>query len=555
MTDEADYIVVGAGSAGCIVASRLAETGARVVLLEAGGRDRSRFLRVPGMISIMHSLPQVKKRFDWGHYTVPQKHAAGRRIPTTHGKVLGGSSSVNGMLFVRGHRSNYDEWAAEGCTGWSYDDVLPSFKRLEDWEGGASELRGEGGPIPVRRQKDLSPASVALMEAISGSMGVPRTDDYNGASQEGVGVVQMSADGGARYSSSKGYLPSDRRSNLRVEVGTAVSRVVFEGSRAVGVEVLDKSGPRLIRATSEVVLSAGVMGSPQLLMLSGVGPAEHLGEMGLDVRADLPVGKNLHDHLFVPMTFLAPTAVRRGTAPHFLAGIVAEATRGDTWMGRTVFDSMAFVRTDHASGDRPDLQIHTMPWSYPSPNQDKPVRHTVDTRPALTVLPTLIYPKSRGELRLASTDPTAAPLIDPAYLSEADDARFLLDGMKRVRDVMASEHMADVVSGELHPGPGFSDEAALARELPHRIHTVYHPGGTCRMGVDERAVVDPELRVRGVENLRVADASIMPTITGGNTNAPSMMIGERCAELMQRSVRGGHSDRGRADPTSPVGGA
>lgn len=534
MADEADYIVVGAGSAGCIVASRLAESGARVVLLEAGPRDRSPFVRVPGLITIMHSVPQVKKRFDWGYYTVPQTHAMDRRIPTTRGKVLGGSSSVNGMLFVRGHRSNYDEWAADGCTGWSYADVLPSFKRLEDWEGGANELRGAGGPIRVSRQKVEAPASLALTEAISDSLGVPKNDDYNGGSQDGVGPVQMSAHQGKRFSSSKAYLSSGRAENLRVEVGAVVSRLVFEGSRAVGVEIIGRSGPRVIRAAREVVLSAGVVGSPQLLMLSGIGPAGHLGELGIDVRADLPVGKNLHDHLFVPMTFLAPTAVHRGTAPHFLGGMISELTRGDSWMGRTVFDSMAFVRTDRADG-RPDLQIHTMPWSYPSPNQDKPVRHVVDTRPALTVLPTLIYPKSRGEVRLASTDPTVAPLIDPAYLSDPDDARFLIDGMKRMREVMASRHLAKVVNGELHPGPGISGDADLARELPNRVHSVYHPVGTCRMGSDERAVVDPELRVRGVEGLRVADASIMPTITGGNTNAPAMMIGERCAQLMRQS--------------------
>ncbi len=534
VADEADYIVVGAGSAGCIVASRLAETGARVVLLEAGPRDRSRFVRIPGMISIMHSVPQIKKRFDWGYYTVPQEHALGRRIPTTRGKVLGGSSSVNGMLFVRGHRGNYDSWAAEGCTGWSYDDVLPSFKRMEDWEGGASEFRGTGGPVAVRGQKGLAPPSQALNEAISETLAIPHNEDYNGASQEGVGPVQMSATGGVRFSSSRAYLANrPEAAQPTVEVGATVSRVVFEGARAVGVEVLDKSGPRVIRAAREVVLSAGVFGSPQLLQLSGVGPADHLREQGIDVRADLPVGKNLHDHLFVPMTFLAPEAVHRGTGPHFLGGMIAETVKGDTWFGRTVFDSMAFARTD-GSNDLPNLQIHTLPWAYPSPNQDKPVRHVVDKRPALTVMPTLIYPKSRGEVRLASTDPTVAPVIDPAYLSDPDDARFLLDGMKLIREVMENKHMADFVTGELHPGPDCSDDADLERELPNRIHSVYHPVGTCRMGIDERAVVDPELRVRGVEGLRVADASIMPTITGGNTNAPAMMIGERCAELMSQ---------------------
>ena len=529
---EADYIVVGAGSAGCIVANRLAEGGASVLLLEAGGPDRSRFLRIPGMISIVHTVPQIKKKFDWGYYTVPQKHALGRRIPTVRGKVLGGSSSINGLLFVRGHRSNYDGWAAEGCAGWGYDDVLPSFKRLEDWEGGASALRGAGGPIAVTRQKGLTPASHAWIEALSESLGVPINDDYNGASQEGATIFQMSARGGLRFSASHAYLGTRRPGTLTVETGVTVGRVVIEGTRAVGVELIGRNGPTVVRATREVVLAAGVVGSPQILMLSGVGPAAHLREKGVKVVADLPVGQNLHDHLFVPMTFLAPTAIHRGTPLHFLGGMVAEATRGDTWFGRTVFEGAGFVRSKYANG-HPDLQIHTLPWSYPSPNQDKPVRPVVDTRPAITVMPTLIYPKSRGELKLASADPTDAPLIDPNYLAEPDDARFLLDGMKLVREVMAHKRLQGVVTSELLPGPDFRDEAALARELPNRIHTVYHPVGTCRMGVDERAVVDPSLKVRGIDGLRVADASIMPNITGGNTNAPALMIGERCAELMR----------------------
>ncbi|MEV6109697.1 FAD-dependent oxidoreductase [Streptomyces sp. NPDC051940] len=526
---EADYVVVGAGSAGCIVARRLAESGARVVLLEAGPPDTSRMVRVPGMITVMHSVPQLKKRFDWGYCTVPQEHAAGRRVPVTRGKVVGGSSSVNGMLFVRGHRSNYDDWAADGCAGWSYDEVLPSFRRLEDWEGGASEVRGAGGPIKVSRQRDLTPASAALVEAIGETLKTPANDDYNGATQEGVGVVQMSSDKGVRYSASKGYL--GKGAGVRLITGATAARVVVEGGRAVGVELLDG---RVVRAAREVVLSAGVVGSPQLLMLSGVGPADHLREHGIDVRSDLPVGDNLHDHLFVPMTFLAPGAVHRGTGTHFLAGLLTEAVRGGTWFGRTVFDAMAFVRTDAASGggparsDRPDLQIHALPWSYPSPNQDAPVRHAVDRRPALTVMPTLIYPRSRGTVRLASADPSAAPLIDPAYLADPGDAAFLVAGMKLIREVMAHQRLAEVVTGELHPGPSVATDADILRELPQRVHSVYHPVGTCRMGT----VVDPQLRVLGVEGLRVADASVMPSITGGNTNAPAMMIGERCAELM-----------------------
>lgn len=532
--DSADYVVIGAGSAGCIVARRLADTGASVVLLEAGPSDRTPFVRKPGMIAIFHNVPQLKKRLDWGFYTTPQQHALGRRIPQTRGRVLGGSSSVNGMLFVRGNAQNYDDWAAEGNEGWSFDDVLPSFRRMESWEGGADDLRGGDGPVKVTRQRDLTPASQEFMEALSETAGVPKIDDYNGKSQEGVSVFQQSAADGLRYSSSVAYLDDHALPNLRIEVGATVSRVVIEGGRAVGVEVLEKGGTRVIRADREVVVSAGAYSSPQLLMLSGVGPAEHLRRHGIDVHADLPVGDNLHDHMFVPMTYVMKGARNKGTAAYFAKGMVQEALRGDTWLGRTVFEAVAFVHSSQGS-PVPDLQIHALPWSYPFPNQDAPTRHKVDPAAALTIMPTLIYPKSRGTLRLASADPTAAPLIDPGYLTEPADRELLLEGVKLVRETMANRLIAAGVSAELNPGPDFPDDAALARELPNRATTVYHPVGSCRMGVDERAVVDPELRVRGLEGLRVADASIMPSITGGNTNAPAMLIGERCAELMTTS--------------------
>lgn len=526
---ESEYVVVGAGSAGCAVAARLAEQGATVTLVEAGRPDSSRFVRVPGMISVVHTVPQIKKRFDWGYYTVPQKHAADRRIPSTRGKVMGGSSSINGMLFVRGNRANYDSWAAEGCTGWSYADVLPAFKKMENWEDGADDLRGAGGPIEVTRQKDLTEASQAFSDALADTAKVDKIDDYNGPEQEGVSVFQESATDGIRYSSSRGYLTG--QPNLTVVTGATVARVVVESGRATGVELVTPRGRQVIRAAREVIVAAGVFGSPQILMLSGIGPAGQLREHGIDVAADLPVGQNLHDHLFVPMTFLMKSAVHRGTPLHFLSGMIAEATRGDSWFGRTVFEAVGFVRTPFADGI-PDLQIHTLPWSYPVPNQDAPVRHKVDTRPALTVLPTLIYPKSRGEVRLASADPTDAPLIDPAYLSDPADTELLVEGIRLIREVMANPLVAGGVDGEFSPGPDFFDDAALRRELPNRIHSVYHPVGSCRMGVDERAVVDPELRVRGIDGLRVADASIMPSITGGNTNAPCYMIGERASDFI-----------------------
>jgi choline dehydrogenase len=532
MDQTADYVIVGAGSSGCVLARRLAESGATVILLEAGGPDRSYLVRKPGMIAIFHNVPAMKQRLDWGYFSAPQDGALGRRIPQVRGKVVGGSGSINGLLFVRGNAKNYDDWAAAGCAGWSFQDVLASFKRMENWEDGPSELRGAGGPIQVTRQKDLTPASQAFMEALAEVAGVPKLDDYNGESQEGVAVFQQSASGGLRYSSSIGYLGDNKPQNLTVATNVRATKILINNDRATGIEVLAGEGRGTIRASREVILSAGVFGSPQILMLSGVGPAAHLREHGIDVVADLPVGDNLHDHMFVPMTYVMKSARNRGTTPYFAAGLMKEMLRGDTWMARSVFEAVGFVRSGVGASQIPGIQVHALPWSYPFPNQDAPVRHKVDKRPALTIMPTLIYPKSRGTVRLSSADPAAAPVIDPAYLSDPDDGELLLDGMELIREVMASSVIAGEVSLELSPGRDYPDRPALAKELPNRATTVYHPVGTCRMGSDERAVVDPALRVHGIDGLRVADASIMPSITGGNTNAPAMMIGEHAAALV-----------------------
>ena len=532
MQRSADYVVVGAGSAGCVLARRLADTGASVVLIEAGRPDRTPLVRKPGLIAVFHNIPQLKKSLDWGYYSVPQPNALNRQIPQTRGKVLGGSGSINGMLFVRGHRSNFDGWAADGCPGWSYDEVLTSYKALESWEDGATDYRGGSGPIKVTRQKNLTPASRLFLDALAQAAGVKHNEDYNGAEQEGVGPFQQSASGGLRYSSSVGYLDGHNRPNLTVLTRQTATRIVLDKGRATGVEVVGKQGREVVHACREVVLAAGAFGSPQLLMLSGIGPAEHLRPLGIDVVADLPVGDNLHDHMFVPMTYLMDGARNKGTAPYFARGVLREYTRGNSWVANTVFEAAGFVRSSRCSGPAPDIQLQALPWSYPFPNQDAPIRHKVDKRRALTIMSTLIYPQSRGTVRLASADPMAAPLIDPGYLNEPADAEVLLDSMELVREAMASAGIAAEVTDELSPGRVHADRAGLARELPNRATTVYHPVGSCRMGSDERAVVDPQLRVRGVEGLRVADASIMPTITGGNTNAPSMMIGERAAALM-----------------------
>lgn len=506
-----------------------------MALVEAGGRDdrglAKMLFQTPGAINVMHSTPQLKRFFDWDYKSAPQAAALNRRIPMTRGRVLGGSSAVNGMLFVRGNAKNFDDWAAEGCAGWGYDDILPYYKRMEDWEGGASELRGVGGPIKVTRRRELTTAARSFMSAAAEKLGVPIIDDYNGTSQEGVSVFQQSVARGRRYSSAEGYLHTEPLDNLRVVLNATVAKVVLSGSRATGVEIIAKDGSReVLSASREVVLAAGAFGSPQILLLSGIGPAGHLAEHGIAVAADLPVGENLHDHLYVPVAFGMDSAMHRPIPTYFARGLLAEKRRpGSTWAGDSSFEAVAFVRTSHAK-EVPNLQILTIHWVYPSPNQDANKRIVPPTRkPGQSVFPTLIYPESRGTVRLASADPTVAPVIDPGYLSAPRDTEVLLEGIAMVREIMAG---AGDNRGELVPGPKFFDPAAMRAELPNRIHTVYHPVGTARMGVDERAVVDPALRVRGIDGLRVADASIMPSITGGNTNAPAMLIGEKCADLI-----------------------
>jgi choline dehydrogenase len=519
-----DYVIVGAGSAGCVLANRLSEDpDVRVLLLEAGPPDTNEMIHVP-----LGYLQLARTEIDWDYCTAPEPECNNRRIPLPRGKVLGGSSSINAMIYIRGNHLDYDEW---GVPGWSWADLEPYFLKAEDNERGASRWHGAGGPLPVSEGRSRNPMASAFVEA-GVQAGLTRNEDFNGAEQDGVGLYQVTMRGGMRASAAVAYLhPVRERANLTVMPYMLVHRVLFEGSRAAGVQASQLGQVQELRAEREVILCGGAYNSPQLLMLSGIGPAAHLREHGIDVVADLPVGENLHDHLFVPMTYVMKTARNRGTTPYFAAGVAREALFGGTWMGRTVFEAAGFVRSSRA-GSIPDIQLQALPWSYPFPNQDAPTRHKVDKRPALTIMTTLIYPRSRGTVRLASADPAAAPLIDPGYLTEPEDAEVLLDGMDLVRAVMADHAVAGGVELELSPGRDHPDRAALARELPNRATSVYHPVGSCRMGADERAVVDPALRVLGVDGLRVADASIMPAVTGGNTNAPAMMIGEHCAGLM-----------------------
>ena len=532
-SNEADYVVVGSGSSGATIAGRLAQSGAKVIVLEAGKSDEKFLTKKPGMIGPMHAVPEIKKLNDWGYYSVPQKHILDRKMPVPRGKVLGGSSSVNGMVYVRGNRANYDSWAAEGCTGWDADTVNAAYKRMEDYEGGADRFRGEGGPIRVTVNKTPQEGSLQFLQATADATGCEILDDYNGASQEGVGRMQQNAADGLRYSSARGYIHHLAPPTLEVQTQVLVTKVVIENGRATGVRVRDKDGSeRTIRAGKEVVLAAGFVGSAQILMLSGVGHAQHLKDHGIEVVSDLPVGDNLHDHMFHAMTFHATTSKMRGNAWFFAKGVAKEVARpGSTFLANSVFEVLAFLKTSQATNNVPDLQLHLLPWSYVSPNQDEPIRHDVDPRPALTVLTTLIYPKSRGTLRLASADPTATPLIDPAYLAESADLDLLTEGSELVREIFNGAAFKGAIKDEIHPGRSLQG-SDLRQAILNRATSVYHGVGTCKMGVDETAVVTPDLKVRGVEGLRVCDASIMPSITGGNTNAPAIMIGERGADLV-----------------------
>ncbi|MFZ2501461.1 MAG: GMC family oxidoreductase N-terminal domain-containing protein, partial [Nocardioides sp.] len=540
--------VVGAGSAGCAVAARLVEAGYDVILLEAGPPDAGRLFAKPGMVSLLHAEPRVRARFDWGYRLLPQSHADRRRIPATRGRVLGGSSSVNGMIWARGNRADYDDWSAAGNVGWDAAAVNEVYRRMENWEGGVTAFRGAGGPIEITRHPAITDASRAFVDAAASALGVPVNDDYNADHQLGAHVIQQNAREGQRYSSAYAYLESAAgstaaapgRGRLTVHSGVTVTKVVVVGGRATGVEVVSASDPaerEFIEAGHEVVLAAGAFGSPQMLMLSGIGPADHLSALGLPVVADLPVGENLHDQLYVPMTFLMDNSPYRATPAFFARSLVRETLLpGSTFLANTVFEAGAFVRSSTA-GNRPDLQLIALPWAYPSPNQDSAKRQPIDGRPALTVLATLLAPTSRGSVRLSDSDPRSAPLIDPHFLETEHDRAVLVEGMEMIRAAMAQPGIARHVVQELHPGADLQ-RADLQREIRRRVTTVHHPVGTCRMGIDDRAVVGPDLRVRGVEGLRVADASIMPTITSGNTNAPTTMIGERCAELIRLALAG-----------------
>jgi choline dehydrogenase len=543
-----DYVVIGAGSAGCVIAHRLAEDRrARVLVLDAGSSDSSALFRRPGMLALIYQVPKLKEKSDWGYKTVPQPHMDGREMPWTRSKITGGCSSVNGMLYIRGHRDNYDGWRDLGNPGWGYDDVLPYFKKSERHEEGESAFHGGSGRLDVTRQRDISVVSQAFTESIGKVCHVPVLDDFNGANQECASTYQMTCANRRRSSTSVSFLyPAIEWKNVELVTGALVTGIGIERGRARSVSYVKDGKAHTVHAEAEIILSAGVIGSPQILMLSGIGPADHLRKLGIDVACDLPgVGENLQDHLMVPLRYHATKDTGHTSTPaHFIGGMLQDFLFNKGWIGKTFLEGGAFVKS-RKDRPRPDIQFHSIPWAYPEPNDDGPGEPTICKTPSFTILPGLIYPESRGEIRLRSKDPADKPLIDPRYLSESYDMEVLVAGIKLAREIARSEPLAKYLKGEATPGPNVQSDDEIRAAVRLYGKTIYHPVGTCKMGVDARAVVDPKLRVCGIEGLRVADASIMPTITGGNTNAPSIMIGEKAADMILSAVTSTGRERGR----------
>lgn len=522
---EFDYVVIGGGTSGAALAARLGErTDRTTCLLEAGGRDSHPFIHVPSFVAAaIHT-----KHLNWNFATVPQPGMAGRAIPVPRGKVLGGSGSINGMVYFRGHPTDYDDWADAGATGWSYAEVLPYFTRTENNENyPASVFHGKGGPINVKHVDGPNPLNYAFMQGLA-SLQFPACPDFNGPDPEGYGRRQGLMRDGRRESTSINMLrPALKRGNIHVQTDAAVRRILVEEGRARGVELLDG---RIVRARHEVVLCAGTVQTPQILMLSGIGPAAHLKEMGIDVVRDLPgVGENYHDHVASPLHMETGNSTSYGLSwkalPRDIFHLFQYLLTRTGPLAGNVFESVAFLRTDPSLA-RPDVQFVFQPAKRLTTKIPFPVGH------GFAISPVSLYPRGRGTLRLASPDPAAAPLIDPRLLAEDGEVDCLIRALKIARAVFASEAFAPYGGVEVAPGPGVASDADLEAYIRQTGYTVHHPVGTCRMGSDRKAVVDPQLRLSGIEGLRVADASVMPSIIGGNTNAPCVMIAERAADFI-----------------------
>jgi len=516
-------VIVGAGSAGCVLAARLTEDpSTRVLLLEAGGRGVHPNIAIPAAFA-----KQFKTKLDWDYSTEPEPACENRSLYIPRGKGLGGSSSMNAMLYVRGRPLDYDLWESEGASGWSWNDVRPYFLRAENNERGASEHHATGGPLNVADERSPRQLTGRFIAAAERS-GIPRIPDYNGPEQDGVSPVQVTQRNGRRFSAADAYLrPNMKRENLTVVTGAQVLRVELDNERATGVRYRDRRGrEQVASADREVLVAAGSIGSPQLLMLSGVGPADHLREVGVEAKHDLPgVGQNLQDHPYV-------VCIWESTLGGSLYGadkpkpLLEWILRRSGPLTSTVAEAFAFVRS-RPGLPAADLQYHFAPAYFNDNGFDEFDGH------AFTLGPVLVTPKSRGWIKLRSADPADKPRILTGSLSEPEDVQALVAGMKIAREIAAAEPLAEAKGREIFPGDGVDTEDDLAADLRRRVELLYHPVGTCKMGSGEDAVVDAELRVRGIGNLRVADASVMPVIPGGNTNAATIMIGERAADLIR----------------------
>jgi len=539
---EFDYVVIGAGSAGCVLANRLTADGTTTVaLLEAGGRDWNPWIHVPvGYFKTIHN-----PKTDWCYVTEPDPGLNGRALKWPRGRVLGGSSSINGLLYVRGQRQDYDRWAELGCEGWSYADVLPYFRRAETNErnrDGPDEFHGHDGPLSVSDMSFRRPICDDFINGVA-ELGTPLSDDINGADAEGVGYFQLTARNGRRCSSAVAYLTGARkRPNLTILTHAMVQRIEFDGTRATGVRILQKGVERTVRAAREIVLSAGAIGSPQILQLSGVGPSELLREHGIGVVADAPdVGSNLQDHLQIRAVYKTRRAVTLNDElsnpwQKVRAGLEYAARRSGP-LSMAASQVFAFCRTRLAN-ERPDIQYHFQPLSADSPGEG------LNKFSAITASVCQLRPESRGHIRIRSNRPEDHPTIVPNYLSTDLDCRTAVEAIKFTRRIMATGAMRDHIKEELLPDPAATEDDALLDQARNIANTIYHPTSTCRMGADARSVVDPHLRVRGVTGLRVVDASVMPEIISGNTNAPTIMIGERASDLIIQDA--GRAAAGRA---------